>query len=142
MHTHEKLIGVTLPASESDTTGHVVVIAGVEYRNDNNHNSMLPSKADLLKALGIKDTVYGIKLLKEATLTAKYYAQHKSHGFCYSTEEYDEHDNDDNDNSNNSNRQRIKDITAIMANELTDKFELNFSDTIVVAPVLVWWTCM
>jgi hypothetical protein len=137
---HEKLIGVTLPASESDTTGHVVVIAGIEYTNndDNDQNSMLPSKADLLKALGIKDKVDGITLLNEATLTPKDYAQHVTHGFCYGTADYcDEYDNDDNDNSSSSSdRQRIKDITAIMVHEFTDHFELNFSDTIVVAPVL------
>lgn len=135
---HEKLIGVTLPASESDTNGHVVVIAGIECtNNDNDQNSMLPSKADLLKALGIKDKVDGITLLNEATLTPKDYAQHVTHGFCYGTADYDEYyDNDDNDNSSSSDRQRIKDITAIMVHELTDHFELNFSDTIVVAPVL------
>ena len=134
---HEKLIGVTLPASESDTNGHVVVIAGIEYtNNDNDQNSMLGSKADLLKALGIKDKVDGITLLNEATLIPKDYAQHVTHGFCYSTADYDEYDNDDNDNSSSSDRQRIKDITAIMVHEFTDHFELNFSDTIVVAPVL------
>jgi hypothetical protein len=139
---HELLLGITLPASESDTTGHVVVIAGVECTNDNN-NIILPNKADLLKALGIKDKVDGILLLNETTLTAKDYAQYVTHGFCYSPTDYNEYDNDDdsdnnsNSNSNsNINRQRINDITAIMANELTDQFEFNFTDTIVVAPVL------
>jgi hypothetical protein len=137
---HELLPGVTLPASESDTTGYVVVIAGVERTNNN--NIILPNKADLLKALGIKDTVDGITLLNETTLTAKDYSQYVTHGFCYSPTDYHEYDNDDDDNYNNSNssrninRQRIKDITAIMANELTDQFEFNFTDTIVVAPVL------
>jgi hypothetical protein len=139
------LPGVTLPASESDTIGYVVVIAGVEYTKNNNNdhdNIILPNKADLLKALGIKDTVDGITLLNEATLIAKDYAQYMTHGFCYSPTDYNEYDNDDDDNNNSNsnsniiNRQRIKDITAIMANELTDQFEFNFTDTIVVAPVL------
>jgi hypothetical protein len=145
---HDLLPGVTLPASESDTTGYVVVIAGVECTNNNNNdhdnNIILPNKADLLKALGIKDMVDGITLLNETTLIAKDYAQYLTHGFCYSPTDYNEYDNDDDDNNNNNNsnsnsninRQRIKDITAIMANELTDQFEFNFTDTIVVAPVL------
>ena len=144
---HELLPGVTLPASESDTTGYVVIIAGVKYTNNNNNdhdnNIILPNKADLLKALGIKDKVDGITLLNETTLIAKDYSQYVTHGFCYSPTDYNEYDNDDDDDNNNNsnsnsniNRQRIKDITAIMANELTDQFEFNFTDTIVVAPVL------
>ena len=128
---HERLLGVTLPASESDTIGHVVVIEGVEYDNEHDH-FLLPSKADLLTALGLKDEVDGIILLNEATLTARDYAQYVAHGFCYSADDEYEHDDDD----DISNRQRIKDITAIMVNELTDHFELNFCDTLVVAPVL------
>ena len=48
----------------------------------------------------------------------------------------DDNNYNNSNSSRNINRQRIKDITAIMANELTDQFELNFTDTIVVAPVL------
>ena len=112
-----------LPASESDTTGYAVVIAG-------SGASGLPDKAGLLAALGLKRQVDHVTLFDEATVTAKDYAQ-AERGFCFSDDAG--HDGADDDTPD---RRRIRAATAIMASDLRDHFELNFSDEIVVAPVL------
>jgi hypothetical protein len=121
-HMHNALGNATLPASESDTTGHVVVIVGVGDKG-------LPNKAGLLAALGLKTQVDGVALLDEAILTPKNYLQHAACGFCYSEEDEDDDDEDE-------DRRRVRATTAIMVAELRDHFELNFSEDIVAAPVL------
>ncbi|EOD20151.1 hypothetical protein EMIHUDRAFT_242382 [Emiliania huxleyi CCMP1516] len=88
----EALDGATLPASESDTVGRVVVVTGAGSAGQ-------PDKEGLLAALGLKRAVDDKVLLDEARLVAK-------------------------------------DYSTIMASDLSDHFELNFSDALVVAPVL------
>ena len=111
-----------LPASESDTTGRVVVIAGVG-------DTGMPDKAGLMAALGLKRQVDHVVLLDKCTLAPKDYLM-AERGFCY-TNEHGQQDNDD-----TYDRRCIKAATAIMGTYLRDHFELNFSDKIVVAPVL------
>ena len=115
----QALDGAILPASESDTTGRVVVVTGAGL-------SGAPDKAGLLAALGLKQAVDDKVLLDEARLTAKDYSTASS-GFCFMEEEDVEEDED---------RRRVKATTAIMSTDLSDHFELNFSEAIVVAPVL------
>ena len=115
----QTLDGAILPASESDTTGRVVVVTGAGL-------SGAPDKAGLLAALGLKQAVDDKVLLDEARLTAKDYSTASS-GFCFMEEEDVEEDED---------RRRVKATTAIMSTDLSDHFELNFSEAIVVAPVL------
>jgi hypothetical protein len=110
-----------LPASESDTTGRAVVIVGTG-------DSGLPEKADLLEALGLKEHVDHVMLSDEATLVLKNYMQAEM-GFCFSNEEQLE-------GSSDFDHRRIQAATSIMAAELCDHFELNFSEEVVCAPVL------
>jgi hypothetical protein len=113
-----------LPASESDTQGRVVVITGAG-------SSGVPTPGGLLSALGLKDHVDGKVLADEAEVTPKDYSQPSvAKGFCYIS--FDEDDDDEED----ENKTRVKATTTIMRAELSSHFELNFSDEIVVAPVL------
>jgi hypothetical protein len=111
-----------LPASESDTTGHVVVIVGAG-------DDGLPDKSGLLAALGLKFQVDDVVLFDEATLEAKDYLQ-AHRGFCYMNED------DEQDVEDSHDRRRIRAATSIMCTDLSDHFELNFTDAIVAAPVL------
>ena len=111
-----------LPASESDTIGRVVVITGAGLAGQ-------PTTAALLQALGLKAEVDGRVLLTEANVTPKNFSQ-TSAGFCYIGQEDDEYDRED------PNRSKVLATTAIMCVELSEHFELNFSDEIVCAPVL------
>lgn len=111
----------TLPAGDSDTTGHVVVIVGAGA-------SALPEAAALLTALGLKRQVDHVTLFNEATVIAKDYGRAES-GFCFRN---DAHPPDDGD----YDRQRISAATAVMCTDLREHFELNFSEEVVVAPVL------
>lgn len=118
----EALDGATLPFV-------AVVIVGT------GGNKGLPDKAALLAALGLKNQVdheffdEDVDLFEEADLTSRNYAQHTA-GFCYEPDDVVVIDNDDED------WRKIKNTTAIMTTELSDHFELNFSDEIVAAPVL------
>ena len=118
----EALDGATLPASESDTVGRVVVVTGAGSAGQ-------PDKEGLLAALGLKRAVDDKVLLDEARLVAKDYSS-ASAGFCFVEEDEEEGVEEDED------RRRVKATTAIMASDLSDHFELNFSDALVVAPVL------
>ena len=110
-----------LPASESDTTGRVVVITGAGI-------SGLVAKEPCLEALGIQsEEVDGIMLWAEAHITSRDFSRS---GFCYSEEEDEELDEGDAD------RVKVLATTAIMHSDLTDHFELNFTEEIVCAPVL------
>lgn len=111
-----------LPAGESDTTGRVVAIVGVGA-------SGLPDKADLLTALGLKRRVDHVDLAEEASVTSKDYGR-VSNGFCFTNEDLPSGD------AHTPEHRRIRAATAVMAAELRDHFELNFSDEVVVAPVL------
>lgn len=119
------LSGAWLPASESDTQGRVVVITGAG-------STGVPPKSGLLSALGLKHNVDGKNLLHEAQVTPKDYSgPQASKGFCFLDDTDDcEDDEDDPDKS------KVKATTTIMSSELSDHFELNFSEEIVCAPVL------
>ena len=121
----QALAGAWLPASESDTQGRVVVIVGAG-------STGTPPKSVVLSALGLKNHVDGKVLLDEAQLMPKNYSgPNAAKGFCFMDDD-DEEDGDEED----VNKARVKATTAIMASDLTNHFELNFSDEIVVAPVL------
>ena len=120
----QALAGARLPASESDTQGRVVVIAGAG-------STGTPSKSALLSALGLKQHVDGKVLLDEAQVMPKDFSgPNAAKGFCFMDDDDDEDDEEDEDKAS------VKATTAIMASALTNHFELNFSDEIVVAPVL------
>lgn len=121
------LASAWLPASESDTQGRVVVITGA------GSTGVPPTRGCLLSALGLKHHVDGKNLLNEAQVTPKDYSGPKaSKGFCFMDCDTDDEDDDDED----PHKSKVKATTAIMGSELTDHFELNFSDEIVCAPVL------
>lgn len=121
----QALAGAWLPASESDTQGRVVVIVGAG-------STGTPPKSVVLSALGLKNHVDGKVLIDEAQLMPKNYSgPNAAKGFCFMDDD-DEEDGDEED----VNKARVKATTAIMASDLTNHFELNFSDEIVVAPVL------
>ena len=113
------LDGACLPASESDTTGRVVVITGAGAGG-------LVAKEPCLEALGIRrEEVDGMMLWAEAHIESRTFAN----GFCYC-------DDDDDQDEDNEDRVKVLATTALMLSELTDHFELNFSEEIVCAPVL------
>lgn len=119
------LASAWLPASESDTRGRVVVITGAG-------STGVPPKHSLLSALGLKHNVDGKNLMDEAQVTPKDYVGPKaSKGFCFM-----DYDTDDCEDSEDSDKPKVKATTTIMGAELSDHFELNFSDEIVCAPVL------
>ena len=122
----EALDGAILPASESDTVGRVVVITGLAM-----DDKRLPSAGDLLTALGLKEEVDGCVLLNEARVTERDFTQ-PNLGFCdegnADEEEYDDYAYPD--------KSKMVATTEIMGSELTNHFELNFSEAIVCAPVL------
>jgi len=116
------LDGVQLPASESDTQGHVVVITGAG-------GGSTPAVVVLLDALGLKmEAPDGLVLLDEDVVKMNDYLQTASDLF------FQDDDNDD-ENNDNDGQPKIQATTAIMAAELSNYFELNFSDNIIVAPV-------
>jgi len=117
--------GAILPADESDTKGRVVVITGAT-------KGRLPTKDVCLQALGIKTgKVNGRILLNEAVIFEKDYSELRGReGFCFND------DSDEYKDERNNHEVKIRETTAIMAAELTDHFELNFSENIVCAPVL------
>ena len=120
----QALDGACLPASESDTTGRVVVITGAGA-------SGLVAKEPCLAALGIRsEEVDGKMLWAEAHTTSRDFSQSRN-GFCYSDDDDWGVDEDEGD----ANRGKVLATTALMLSELTDHFELNFSDEIVCAPV-------
>ena len=110
-----------LPAGESDSTGLAVVIVGAG-------DAGLPDKAGLLAALGLKERVDHVVLSDEATLLQRNYMQAEM-GFCFSNEEGRE-------GGSAVDQRRIQAATSIMAADLRDHFELNFSEEVVCAPVL------
>lgn len=115
-----------LPASESDTTGRAVVITGTGEGG-------LATPEMCIAALGLKTgEIDGIVLLDEATVSVRDWSSESGRrGFCFLDEE-----EDDDDDGDNEDRAKVRAATAIMASELTDHFELNFSESIVAAPVL------
>ena len=121
----KSLQNAILPASESDTIGRVVVVECLEKENID----MIVTKKACFEGLGLKkDHVDGILLLDEATIMERNFGMRQGcKGFCYDDD--DSSDEDDGD-------EKVRMTTEIMAKELTDHFEFNFSERIVCAPVL------
>lgn len=118
----------TLPASESDTIGRVVVFS------DNESNEGLPSIQACIDALGLKRTIDGINIVSESSVTSKDWSSYSSYGFCY--EEEDEIVEEDAEGEDGNDYRKILAATRLMASELTDHFEYNVSEEIVCAPIL------
>ena len=117
------LDGVRLPESESDTQGRVVVIIGAG-------GGGTPVAVVLLNALKLKmEATNGTILLDEDVVKVNDYSQTVS-DLCF------QDDDDDDENDDDDGWPKIHATTTIMAAELSDHFELNFSDNVVVAPVL------
>jgi hypothetical protein len=110
-----------LPAGDSDTTGRVVVIVGAGV-------SGVPDVSSLLTALGLKRQVEHIVLADVAMLATRDYHSQVA-GFCFPNGTLQ-------GGAGSDDARQIQATTALMAASLTDHFELNFSDEIVVAPVL------
>lgn len=117
------LAGATLPAGESDTKGVVVAIPMSQAAD---------TKAACLAALGVKEAVAGRQIWADATITARDWAASfgDAVGCCFASDAFEADDEPDAD------RRKVLDATLVMATELTDHFELNFSDDVVCAPVL------
>mmetsp|Transcript_2654 Transcript_2654/g.6342 ORF Transcript_2654/g.6342 Transcript_2654/m.6342 type:complete len:214 (-) Transcript_2654:147-788(-) len=126
MNLAETLGHATLPASESDTTGRIIVFS------DDESNTGLPSVKACVDALGLKRTIGGIDLVAESSVTPKDWSSYSSYGFCY--EEEDEIEEDEGEDGNDY--RTIFAVTRLMTSELTDHFEYNVSEEIVCAPVL------
>jgi hypothetical protein len=111
-----------LPAGESDSTGRAVAIAGAG-------NAGRPVEADLLEALGLKARVDHVVLSDEARVLDRNYMQAEM-GFCFSN------DAGQLDRDGGVDQRRIQAATSIMAADLHDHFELNFSEEVACAPVM------
>eukprot|EP00533_Pseudo-nitzschia_delicatissima_P013042 CAMPEP_0197275694 /NCGR_PEP_ID=MMETSP1432-20130617/14244_1 /TAXON_ID=44447 /ORGANISM="Pseudo-nitzschia delicatissima, Strain UNC1205" /LENGTH=215 /DNA_ID=CAMNT_0042741623 /DNA_START=63 /DNA_END=710 /DNA_ORIENTATION=- len=128
MNLAQTLGHATLPASESDTTGRIIVFS------DDESNTGLPSVQACVDALGLKRTIGGIDLLAESSVTPKDWSSYSSYGFCY--EEEDEIVEEDAEGEDGIDYRKILAATRLMESELTDHFEYNVSEKIVCAPVL------
>jgi len=120
----DTLDGATLPASESDVIGRIVIFA-------DGKTAGLPSKEACVEALGLKGTVNGFDLSAESTLTAKDWFEHAEVGFCYQDQEDREGVNYDSEDD-----RKMLETTQQLAAELTDHFEYNMTDEICCAPIL------
>ena len=121
----ETLQGATLPASENDTTGRVVVFVDEEA-------SGLPSIETCMNALGLKSNVDGRDLRAEMNITAMDWSECKG-GFCREDDYIDDFECEDDLSTDD---QKIIATTKLMASELTDHFEYNMTERIVCGPVL------
>ena len=131
------LEGVWLPSSESDTLARVFCVTSkdiaeinVDSKNQEKNDGKFDDETEsalttvCLSALGVKPEVRRYSTLTKWT--------DRPHGFCYSAclEEDDEEEDPD--------RTKVKEATKILmeANVSKNKFELNFTDDLVCAPVL------
>jgi hypothetical protein len=119
---NDSIKGATLPASESDTIGRIVIITC------DTSTTGLPTIETCVNALGLKSNVNGYDLIAESTITAKDWSKCIKYGFCF------EDDSDEVDEE--SDQSKVIATTKIMASEITDHFEYNMSENIVCAPVL------
>jgi hypothetical protein len=120
---NDSIKGATLPASESDTIGMVVIITC------DTSTTGLPTIETCVNALGLKSNVNGYNLIAESTITAKDWSKCIKYGFCFDDDIIEEDDEE-------SDQSKIIATTKIMASELTDHFEYSMSENIVCAPVL------
>eukprot|EP00930_Biecheleria_cincta_P058498 TRINITY_DN44322_c0_g1_i1.p1 TRINITY_DN44322_c0_g1~~TRINITY_DN44322_c0_g1_i1.p1 ORF type:complete len:435 (-),score=95.61 TRINITY_DN44322_c0_g1_i1:119-1396(-) len=117
---HKALADATLPASESDTTGRVIVISSPGE----------DVKDACLKALAIQKEVGDTNIWELAEVTGKDWGAKADSGFLFNDDDECDDDGEDEDKS------KVKATTKIMAEQLGDHFEFNFSDAIIVAPVI------
>merc|ERR1712187_936318 len=83
-----------------------------------------------MQALGMVDTDEdGNELSEVVNYSSKDWNNKKEHGFCYHTDDENSDDEDD-------NVSKVRATTVVMADELTDHFEINFGEEVVTAPVL------
>jgi len=142
----EKVEGVALPASESDTIGRAFVIttnntnssnSGREVDEDNDEEEdgrMADNQVrDIcLDALGIIDDARA-----HATVTRRDWAVEAGRmGFCYTDEEIDEDEDIEDQGFVQSDLVKVVDATRVMADELQSGFEFNFDRRVVCGPVL------
>jgi len=128
MNLTDALGHATLPASESDTTGRVVLFL------DNKYNEGIVSANLCIAALGLKEApCEGVDLVTESTVSPRDWEDRSTIGFCY-----DDNDDDDEDGrwGDAADMQKIVSATELMASELMDHFEYNVSEHIVCGPVL------
>eukprot|EP00536_Pseudo-nitzschia_multiseries_P003605 jgi/Psemu1/302051/fgenesh1_kg.56_\ len=114
-----------LPASETDTTGRIVL-----FVDETGETTGIPSVETCANALGLKPTAEGRDLRAESTVFATDWSKPPCVTFCYDeiyVEDLDELGDD---------HRNILAVTNIMLSELTDHFEFNMSDEVVCAPVL------
>jgi hypothetical protein len=126
---NDSIKGATLPASESDTIGRIVIITCETTTTG------LPTIETCVDALGLKSNVSGYNLIAESTITSKDWSKCAKYGFCFE----DDDEVDDGiieEDEESSDQSKIIATTKIMASELTDHFEYNMSGNIVCAPVL------
>lgn len=121
---HKALDDATLPAGESDTVGKVIIIS---------HAGDDPKEAcfNALALLEEVDSEHETVNLKEAATIKEDIDFGQCEKFCFHDEEEDDEEEDENDDA-----EKIKKATKVMADELTDHFEFNFTDEIVTAPVV------
>jgi len=144
--------GVWLPASESDTQGRVVGITGT-------CGDGTPAAVVLLDELGLKmKAADGLIFLDKDVVKVNEYSQTALDLFFQNDDDDDDSrpkvkvkvndysqttsdlffqdDDDDDEHDDDDGQTKIQATTVIMAAELRDHFELNFSDNVVVTPVL------
>ncbi|KAL7528544.1 hypothetical protein ACHAWF_002602 [Thalassiosira exigua] len=124
---HDALDGAILPGSESDSMGRVVVIEAPWPEGER-----LPERQMILGALGLKEVADEVNLLEESTMTAS-----QPGGSCWLGHTLeDAEDFPWLDDVSNNNFGKARRVTDLMASNLEDLFEFNFSERIVCAPVL------
>jgi len=115
----------TLPASESDVTGRILLFA-----DETGKTTGIPSVETCVNALGLKLTFDGYDVRAVSTVEARDWSNPKYAAFCYEKDEMQDEDDWYDDDK------KIVATTKVMISELTDHFEFNMSDEIVCAPVL------
>eukprot|EP00536_Pseudo-nitzschia_multiseries_P013606 jgi/Psemu1/310100/fgenesh1_kg.593_\ len=120
-----------LPASETDTTGRIVLFVD---ETAGETTGTIPSVETCANALGLKATTADgcCDLRAESAVFAKDWSKPPCVTFCYD-ETYLE---DEDEEFIGDDYRKILAVTNIMLSELTDHFEFNMSDEVVCAPVL------
>mmetsp|Transcript_85822 Transcript_85822/g.199502 ORF Transcript_85822/g.199502 Transcript_85822/m.199502 type:complete len:427 (+) Transcript_85822:38-1318(+) len=116
-----------LPAGESDGPGVVIVIANPE---DDLGTAFMEG---LCMAKEAEDGEVVLADIFEKN--DRDWSDYVDTGFCFSLDD-DDDDEDEEDEGEEDRKARIKAVTKIMAEELTDHFELNFDDSLCVGPKL------
>uniref|UniRef100_A0A7S4ALK0 Uncharacterized protein n=1 Tax=Pseudo-nitzschia australis TaxID=44445 RepID=A0A7S4ALK0_9STRA len=124
----DTLQGATLPASESDTVGRIVVFA-----DEGDETTGIPSVETCATALGLKPTAGGCDLRAESFVDAKDWSGSCNSAFCYDEDYMEQFEHEDDWSADD---RKIVATTNAMVAELVDHFEFNMSDRIVCGPVL------